>query len=114
VDKLGWYYYTGEKVVPISAGENYVRAVRPYTLVHISPECEGTGNVPWLISKGLLKPTRAPKGEEVPVPPPHVEVEPVVTEFAEAIVEVEPGVVEKKPEPKKKARRRKKTEPKQS
>ena len=108
---MGWYYYSGDKVVAIKTGED-VEAVRPHTRVFVDSKYEGYGNMPYLLGLKVLKRVKPPKPEVPEVK--EVEVEQALV--VEPAKPVEPVVVEEpKPAPKRKrSTRRKKAETEQA
>tara|TARA_B100001094_G_scaffold329453_1_gene392237 strand:- start:2184 stop:2507 length:324 start_codon:yes stop_codon:yes gene_type:complete len=107
---MGWYYYSGDKVVAIKTGEE-VEAVRPHTRVFVARAYEGSGNVPYLLKNKVLKGVKPPVPEVLEVKKVEVDQALVV----EPAKPVEPVVEEIKPAPKRRrAARRKKVETEQA
>ena len=112
---MAWYYYNGDKPIPVKVGKGEVESVRPHTMVHLDDVMDSHPETQSLVARRVLIRRGAPKlpkpeREEV-VPVAELPKEELATDFTKSFVEPGEEPVEEKEEeaPRRGRRKRKKT-----
>lgn len=101
---MAWYYYNGDKPLPVKVGKGEVESVRPHTMVHVDDAMDSHPETLALVARRVLIRRGAPKAEkpkrEVVMPVADLPKEQLATDFTRSFVEKGDEPIEDKPEEK--------------